>query len=88
MQPSTAQQSPSKKTDAAIRDRILSEIRSQDWAYPFDIDVIVRNGIVDLWGRITDIAQRDALRVMVEGTPGVKRAEAHLRWPDAIASVT
>ena len=43
---------------------------------------------MDLWGRITDIAQRDALRVLVEGTPGVKRAEAHLRWPDAIASVT
>jgi CBS-domain-containing membrane protein len=43
--------SPSKKSDAAIRDRILSEIRSQDWAYPFDIDVTIRNGVVDLWGR-------------------------------------
>jgi CBS domain-containing protein len=78
----------SKKTDAAIRNRILSEIRRQDWAYPFDIDVTIRNGMVDLWGRITNIAQRDALRVLVESTPGVKGIEDHLRWADEIASVT
>ncbi len=78
----------SQKTDAAIRNRILAEIGRQHWAYPAHIDVTVRNGVADLWGTITDMAQRDALRVLAEGAEGVKRVEEHLRWADEIASVT
>jgi len=40
----------------------------------------VRNGIVDLWGSISDVAQREALKVLVKNTPGVKRVEDHLSW--------
>jgi CBS domain-containing protein len=78
----------SAKTDAAIRDRILAKIDKQDWAYTATVDVVVRNGIADLWGTITDLAQREALKVLVENTPGVTRVEDHLRWSGEVMSVT
>jgi CBS domain-containing protein len=78
----------STKTDSAIRDRILAEIDKQDWAYTAIVDVVVRDGIADLWGTITDEAQREALKVLVENTPGVKRAEDHLSPTDEVMSVT
>jgi osmotically-inducible protein OsmY len=78
----------SEKTDTAIRNRILRDIGKQDWAYSSDVDVIVRNGVADLWGTISDVDQRDALRVLVERIPGVKSIEDHLRWSGEPMSVT
>ena len=78
----------SEKTDSAIRNRILAEIGKQDWAYSTFVDVTVRKGVTDVWGTITDSAQHDALRVLVENTPGVKKIEDHLRWSDEPISVT
>ena len=43
-----------------------------------DVDVVVRDGIADIWGSIAELAQRDALKVLVERTPGVKQVEDHL----------
>jgi osmotically-inducible protein OsmY len=44
------------------------------------IDVVVRNGVVNLWGTILDDRQRQAIRVAAENTPGVKSIEDHLVW--------
>jgi CBS domain-containing protein len=80
---------PRGKGGAAVRNRILRDIAKQDWAYGCDVDVTVRKGVADLWGTISDMEQRDALRVLVESTPGVKKVEDHLRWDDAeLMSVT
>jgi predicted transcriptional regulator len=46
--------------DSAIREHILSAIREQSWAVGAKIDVTVHNGVVDLWGTISETAQRDA----------------------------
>lgn len=78
----------SEKTDCAIRNRILADIEKQDWAYSALVDVTVRKGVVDLWGTITDLEQRDALRVLAENIPGVKKIEDHLRWSNEPMSVT
>jgi CBS domain-containing protein len=78
----------SQRTDTAIRNRILRDIGKQDWAYAADVDVVVRSGVVDIWGRISDPAQRDALRVLAESTPGVKRIEDHLACNYQPLSVT
>ena len=66
------------KDDAAIRDQILSDIAKQDWSVGVLVDVIVRDGIADVWGSIADLAQRDALKVLIEKTAGVKQVEDHL----------
>jgi CBS domain-containing protein len=69
---------PSDGNDASIRDRIMTAIREQSWTAGASVDVIVRNGVADLWGTISDVAQREALKVLVARTPGVKKVEDHL----------
>ena len=78
----------SERSDSAIRNRILAEIGKQDWAYSAFVDITVRKGVVDLWGTITDLEQREALRVLAENTPGVKKIEDHLRWSNEPISVS
>ena len=66
--------------DAAIRSQILADIAKQDWSVGVDVDVVLRDGIADIWGSIAELEQRDALRVLVEKTPGVKQVVDHLTY--------
>ena len=68
------------KSDTAIRDQILSELDKQAWAPVALIDVVVHDGVVELWGTITEEKQGDGLRVLAENTPGVKQVINHLTW--------
>jgi CBS domain-containing protein len=78
---SVSRGNPVPTGDAAIRDRIMAAIREQSWTAGALVDVIVRNGVADVWGSISDVAQRNALRVLVASTPGVNaRFEDHLTW--------
>ena len=78
----------SERSDSAIRNRILAEIGKQDWAYSAFVDITVRKGVVDLWGTITDLEQRKALKVLADNIPGVKKIEDHLRWSNEPMSVS
>ena len=42
------------------------------------VNPIVRNGIVELWGTISDQRERPALVVAGENVPGVKTVRDHL----------
>jgi CBS domain-containing protein len=64
--------------DAAIRAQILAECAKQSWA-PMT-NVVVRNGVVELWGSITDERERAALKVASENVAGVKTVHDHLVW--------
>jgi CBS domain-containing protein len=64
--------------DATIREQILVECGKQSWA-PM-ADVVVRNGVVELWGTITDDRERAAIIVVSENVPGVKAVYDHLVW--------
>jgi CBS domain-containing protein len=64
--------------DAAIREQILDECKKQSWA-PMT-NVVVRNGVVALWGTITDDRERQGLIVTSENIPGVKAVHDHLVW--------
>lgn len=64
--------------DAAIRERILAECSKQPWAP--QVNVVVRNGVVELWGTITDERERQAFTVAAENVPGVKAVRDHLVW--------
>jgi len=68
--------------DAAIRYHIMAAIREQSWTAGAVLDVIVCDGTADLWGSISDVTQREALKVLVASTPGVKKIEDHLTWQD------
>jgi CBS domain-containing protein len=71
--------------DASIRDQILAECRKQSWA-PM-INVIVREGVVELWGTITDERERDGLTVLCENVPGVTAVHDHLVWIEPMSGV-
>jgi len=64
--------------DAAIRDKIMTVCAKQPWAP--QINVVVRDGVVELWGVITDERERKAFIVAAENVPGVKAVHDHLAW--------
>jgi CBS domain-containing protein len=66
--------------DETIRDRIVAIIDKEPWGPRFSIDVVVKAGIVDLHGTITDERERTALIVAAEGVAGVKTVNDRLVW--------
>jgi CBS domain-containing protein len=69
---------PSPASDGSIRESLLGELERQKLAPVATLRVIVRNGVVDLWGVITDERQRLGIRVAAENTRGVKAVRDHL----------
>ena len=78
---------PTAASDQAIRDRIVAELAGQSWAPTALINVIVRDGVVDLWGTITDERERQAIVVAAENAPGAKAVNDHLAWVDTMSGV-
>jgi predicted transcriptional regulator len=66
--------------DEAIRERLLAELNQQSWAPLGQINVIVRNGTVGLWGTPLDERKRRALIVAAENVRGVKNVQDHLAY--------
>lgn len=71
--------------DQQIRDRILTDLKAQSWGPRFSIDVTVKDGVVDLYGTITDERERTALVVLAENVPGVKVVHDHITWVDPVS---
>jgi CBS domain-containing protein len=71
---------PVAADDAAIRERLLDELRRQSWAPVGLIDVVVKDGVVKLSGALTDERERQAIRIAAENIAGVKKVEDHLVW--------
>jgi CBS-domain-containing membrane protein len=73
--------------DVAIRERLLTELNQQSWAALGLIDVIVRNGTVELWGTLLDERKRRALIVAAENVPDVKSVRDHLVYVEPISGM-
>jgi BON domain-containing protein len=65
-------------SDAALRELVLAEIDKQTWSPGLLINVIVRDGVVELWGTILDERKRQALWVVAENVPGTRQVKDHL----------
>ena len=68
-----------KALDAAVRDMIYRELGKYTWG-PRQINVVVRNGVVDIWGLIFDDSERRAVCTVAENAPGVTDVRDHLTW--------
>jgi CBS domain-containing protein len=66
------------ETDDALRERVIAELDGQPWAPRHLINVMVRNGVVELWGSVFDARQRQAARVAAENVGGVKSVNSHI----------
>ena len=71
---------PAAKDDGTIRETLLAEMQKADWAPVAMTNVVVHDGVVELWGTIIDERQREALKVAAENIPGVKAVNDHLVW--------
>lgn len=58
-------------SDATARNAILARLKVQPWSRPWLVNVTVEAGIARLWGTADSAAERDAVRVLAENTPGV-----------------
>jgi len=79
---------PTPADDEAIRERLLTELNQESWAPVGLIDVIVRNGTVELWGTILDERKRRALVLAAENVHGVKVVRDHLVYVEPMSGMT
>jgi CBS-domain-containing membrane protein len=78
---------PSATSDAELRRLVMAELEKQPWSGQNAINVVVRNGSVQLWGVISDERQREALRVMVENVGGVRSIKDNLIWVEPMSGL-
>jgi CBS domain-containing protein len=82
-----ARPAPRPRSDAEI----LSDIRAEFERVPCIpsalIGVVVRDGAVTMHGSIMDERERDAIRVAVENTEGVKAIHDHLVWIEPMSGM-
>lgn len=64
--------------DAAIRSRLLDELKKQSWTQAHKLNVVVTGGVVELWGFVENEQERDAIKVAAEAIPGVNAVNDHL----------
>jgi CBS domain-containing protein len=69
---------PTRPDDEAAREKIMVELNKQPWTPRTDLNVIVRGGVAELWGAISDEREREAIRVVAENVPGVSQVIDHL----------
>jgi hypothetical protein len=65
-------------SDLTIRDKVLKHLNSQRWAHTAHLNVTVNGGVIDLWGLAASEAERHAIRVAAENTPGVRAVNNRL----------
>ena len=63
------------------------EHADEAWAPAAMANVMVRGGVVELWGVVVDERQREALKVAAENIPGVKAVKDHLTWVEPMSGV-
>lgn len=64
--------------DRSIRAAILDALEREAWAPTTSLNVTVADGVVDVWGTITNDQERRAICVIAENTPGVKQVNDHM----------
>jgi|SRR5262249_55110194 len=65
-------------SDSAIRDDVLARLRAESWTRPSLVNVIVRDGTVELWGIVDSATEKKAVCVAAEVTPGVRAVNDNL----------
>lgn len=61
-----------QESDATIRARLNAELAKQGWAHLLTTNIIVKGGVVELWGIVGSEAEKNASRVAAENIQGVR----------------
>jgi CBS-domain-containing membrane protein len=74
-------------SDSAIRDRLMSHLKARTWMHTDLLNVTVNGGAVDLWGIAYSEAERKAILVAAETTPGVCVVHDNMKgWPIGVGA--
>jgi CBS domain-containing protein len=65
-------------SDRMVREDLLSRLRAEPWARTSQLNVIVHDGTVELWGTVRSRAEKQAIRSAAEVTPGVRTVSDNL----------
>jgi osmotically-inducible protein OsmY len=65
-------------TASLVRDKVMAKLNHERWAKPALISVTVLDGTEDLWGIVESPAERKAVHVLAEVTPGVRAVNDNL----------
>ena len=76
---------PATADDKTIRASLIAKLDAERWAPAGAVNIFVRDGVVDLWGSITDERERKALIIAAENIAGVKAVKDHLAWIDPMS---
>lgn len=71
--------------DSKVRDNVLAALSQQSWAPR--INVVVKNGVAELWGVITDERERHGIVVACENAPGVQAVHDHMVWVEPMSGM-
>jgi CBS domain-containing protein len=65
-------------SDTALRIALLRHLVEQPWAETSRLNVIVHEGLVELWGAVNSDVEKQAIRVAAESMEGVRAVIDHL----------
>jgi len=65
-------------SDRMVREELLSRLRMEPWARTSRLNVIVHDGTVELWGTVRSRAEKQAIRLAAELSPGVRAVSDNL----------
>jgi CBS domain-containing protein len=65
-------------SDLMIREELLSRLRTEPWARTSRLNLIVHDGTAELWGVVRSRAEKQAIRLAAELTPGVRAVNDNL----------
>jgi CBS domain-containing protein len=69
-----------RASDEAIQREVLQELEGRRWSMAAE-NVVVKEGVVHLWGTVNSEEERRAILVSAERVSGVKGIEDHLGYP-------
>ena len=64
-----------RPANGPLQKAIWERVRAERWLDAALVNIVVRDGVVELWGAVATDEQRRALRILVEGVNGVQRVE-------------
>jgi CBS domain-containing protein len=72
-----------RAADSAVREKVEAQLNAQPWTKPWQLNVIVRDGTVELWGVVHSRIEKTAARIAAEEVPGVRAVKDNLLvWPE------
>ena len=64
--------------DPELREAIMKRLADEPWIRPMLVNVTVADGVADVWGIVDSPAEKQALRIAIETTPGVRTVNDNL----------